>query len=155
MEICFNCREEWVRNPPTFSHFFWEYIPNHAFKVESSWFYTYWYGGTTWTVKIVIDVSRHFLIYCCSDIDSFHLCLFDFPFICQFYSIMITLVKSTFWNTADHWLSNHFINISNFFDKVCYLKRNVAFAPISFVVQWNVISNDNIQSFQLSVELLF
>jgi hypothetical protein len=27
--------------------------------------------------------------------DSFHLCLFDFPFIYQFYSIMTTLVKST------------------------------------------------------------
>ena len=35
------------------------------------------------------------------------------------------------------------------------LKRFAAFAPISFVVQWNVIPNDNIQSFQLSFELHF
>ena len=34
-------------------------------------------------------------------------------------------------------------------------KRYAAFAPISFAVQWNVISNDNIQSFQKSFELLF
>ena len=33
--------------------------------------------------------------------------------------------------------------------------RNAAFAPISFEVQWNAISNDNIQSFQMSFELLF
>ena len=31
--------------------------------------------------------------------------------------------------------------------------RNAAFAPISFEVQWNAISNDNIQSFQLSFEI--
>ena len=29
------------------------------------------------------------------DIDSFHICLFNFPFIYQFYSIITTLVKST------------------------------------------------------------
>ena len=29
------------------------------------------------------------------DMDSFHLCLFDFHFIFQFYSIMTTSVKST------------------------------------------------------------
>ena len=33
-------------------------------------------------------------------------------------------------------------------------KRTAAFAPISFAIQWNAISNDNIQSFQLSFELL-
>ena len=33
--------------------------------------------------------------------DSFHLCLFDFHFIYQFYFLMTTLVKSAFWNTAD------------------------------------------------------
>ena len=60
---------------------------------------------------------------------------------------MATLVKSAF--------SNHFINISNFFEKVCYLKEKYSFWFICFVVQWNVISNDNIQSFQLSFEILF
>ena len=39
--------------------------------------------------------------------------------------------------------------------KCATLKRFAAFAPISFVVQWNLIPNDNIQSFQLSFELLF
>ena len=32
---------------------------------------------------------------------------------------------------------------------------NAAFAPISFEVQGNVISNDNIQSFHMSFDLLF
>ena len=35
------------------------------------------------------------------------------------------------------------------------LKRNEAFASVSFAVQWHAISNDNIQSFQMSFELLF
>ena len=48
------------------------------------------------------SVQEYF--YCLSTryvIDSFHLCLFDFPFIYQFYSIITTLVKSTCWNPAD------------------------------------------------------
>ena len=53
----------------------------------------------------------------------------------------------------------HFQIISPTFQKslirCATLKRFAAFAPISFVVQWNVIPNDNIQSFQLSFELHF
>ena len=43
------------------------------------------------------------------DRDSFHLCLFDFPLIYQFYSIMTTLDTTTCWNPADLiiWTSFH------------------------------------------------
>ena len=43
------------------------------------------------------------------DRDSFHLCLFDFPLIYQFYSIMTTLDTTTCWNPADLiiWKSFH------------------------------------------------
>ena len=72
-----------------------------------------------------------------------HLCLFNFPFIYQFYSIMATLVNSTCWNTADLLI---FKSLHQHFKKsvlvMCVTrKRNAAFASISFAVQWNVFSN--------------
>ena len=44
-----------------------------------------------------------------SYIDSFHLCLFNFPLIYQFHSIMTTLVRTTCWNPAELiiWKSFH------------------------------------------------
>ena len=43
-------------------------------------------------------------------LDSFHLCLFDFPFIYHFYFIMTTLVKSICWNAADLFIFKSFQN---------------------------------------------
>ena len=42
-------------------------------------------------------------------LDSFHLCLFNFPLIYQFHSIMTTLVRTTCWNPAELiiWKSFH------------------------------------------------
>ena len=48
----------------------------------------------------IIDIYTYF--------DSFHLCLFDFPFIYQFYSTMNTLVKPTCWNSADLFIFKSF-----------------------------------------------
>ena len=81
---------------------------------------------------------------------------FRFPFhlpvlFNNYYSSEINMLKSC-WPI-------HFQIISPTFQKdlirCATLKRFAAFAPISFVVQWNVIPNDNIQSFQLSFELHF
>ena len=81
---------------------------------------------------------------------------FRFPFhlpvlLYNYYFSEINMLKSC-WPI-------HFQIISPTFQKnlirCATLKRFAAFAPISFVVQWNVIPNDNIQSFQLSFELLF
>ena len=116
------------------------------------------------TIPQLIDFSKHFLStkihflwWSCTsvdfltDCDSFHLCLFDFPLIYQFYSIMTTLVRTTCWNLADLIIWKSFQK--NLMRSVNH-NRNAAFAPISFEVQWNVILNDNIQSFQISFELL-
>ena len=51
--------------------------------------------------------------------DLFHLCLFNFPFIYQFYSIMTTLDKWTCLNPADLFISKSFNQHFIFFDKVC------------------------------------
>ena len=42
--------------------------------------------------------------------DSFHLCIFNFPFIYHFYSIMTILVKSICWNAADLFIFKTFQN---------------------------------------------
>ena len=49
------------------------------------------------------------LDHCGSDLDSFHLCLFNFLLIYQFHSIMTTLVRTTCWNPAELiiWKSFH------------------------------------------------
>ena len=51
--------------------------------------------------------------------------------------------------------SNHFINISKCFDKMCCLKENYTLCSYPFwgTVKWN--SNHNIQSFVFSFELPF
>ena len=70
-----------------------------------------------------------------TDLDSFHLCLFDFHFIFQFYSILTTLVNSAYWNPADLFIFKSFYQ--HFKKKLirCFIwKRNAAFAFISFVV---------------------
>ena len=74
------------------------------------------------TIPQLIDFSKHFLStkihflwWSCTsvdfltDCDSFHLCLFDFPLIYQFYSIMTTLVRTICWNPAELiiWKSFH------------------------------------------------
>ena len=84
--------------------------------------------------------------------DLFHLCPFYFHFIFHFYSIMTTLVTPTCQNPAELIIFKLF---QNFLIRFVIQKRNAAFAFISFVVKWNVISNNNIQLFQLSFELLF
>ena len=43
--------------------------------------------------------------------DSFHLYLFDFPLIYQFYAIMNTLVRPTCWNPTDRFISPTFQKI--------------------------------------------
>ena len=64
---------------------------------------------------------------------SRHLCLFDFPFIYQFYSLMTTLVKSTCWNPADLFIFKSFHQrLIFFFDKVCYLKEKCSFCSYLF-----------------------
>ena len=50
---------------------------------------------------------------------GFHLHLFDFPFVYQFYFRMTTLVESTCWNPAEVIISNDF----KMFDKVYYLNK--------------------------------
>ena len=65
---------------------------------------------------------------------------------------MITLVKSTCWNPADLIISPTYQEI---LIRCVTEKRNAAFASIPFGVKWNIISNGNNQSFQLSFELLF
>ena len=49
-----------------------------------------------------------FLWISCQHVDSFHLCLFNFPFIYQFYSMMNILVKPTCWNPADLFIFKSF-----------------------------------------------
>ena len=87
------------------------------------------------------------------DIDSFHLCLFDFPFIYQFHFLMTTLVKSAFWNPADLPIFKSFQQHFSIFSKfVCcgfYIKNDVAFTLISFALpKW-----DECLSVQLPFEL--
>ena len=85
--------------------------------------------------------------------DSFHLCLFDFPFIYQFYFLMTPLVKSAFWNPADLLIlksfQHHFSIISKFVCCGFYIKNDVAFTLISFALpKW-----DECLSVQLPFEL--
>ena len=56
-------------------------------------------AGLLWG-HYIVAVSAH---------DSFHLCLFNFPLIYQFHSIMTTLVRTTCWNPAELiiWKSFH------------------------------------------------
>ena len=70
--------------------------------------------------------------------DSFHLCLFDFPFIYQFYSMMNTLVKLTCWNPTDLFIFKSFHQHFKNFDKVCYLKEKYSFRSSLFcsTVKW-------------------
>ena len=75
-------------------------------------------------------------------LDSFHLCLFDFPFIYQFYSMMNTLLKPTCWNPADLLIfksfQQHFSIISKFVCCGFYIKKDVAFTLISFaLLKWH------------------
>ena len=85
--------------------------------------------------------------------DSFHLCLFDFPFIYQFHFLMTTLVKSAFWNPADLLIfksfQQHFSIISKFVCCGFYIKKDVGFTLISFaLLKW-----DECLSVQLPFEL--
>ena len=58
-----------------------------------------------WVKKTKTNHSSGLLLWIVSDVififfqnsDSFHLCLFDFHFIYQFYFLLSTLVKSAFW----------------------------------------------------------
>ena len=89
--------------------------------------------------------------------DSFHLCLFDFPFIYQFYFLMTTLVKSAFWNPADLLIfksfQQHFSIISKFVCCGFYIKKDVAFTLISFaLMKWNDCSLVQLP-FELSVQI--
>ena len=64
----------------------------------------------TWSLSVNSVIILNFKLQS-SDLkhDSFHLCLFDFPLIYQFYSVMTTLVRTTCWNPADLiiWKSFH------------------------------------------------
>jgi hypothetical protein len=77
----------------------------------------------------------------CNNQGGFHLHLLDFPFIYQFYSKMTILVETTFKNETIHFQIILFC-------KVCYLEENCCFC--FFYLLSNGISNDNIQSFELS-----
>ena len=90
-------------------------------------------------------------------IDSFHLCLFDFPFIYQFHFLMTTLVKSAFWNPADLLIfksfQQHFSIISKFVCCGFYIKKDVAFTLISFaLLKWHQCLSVQLP-FELPVEI--
>ena len=85
------------------------------------------------TLCVTCRISNH---------DSFHLYLFDFPFIYQFYFLMTTLVKSAFWNPADlpifKSFQQHFSIFSKFICCGFYIKNDVAFTLISFALpKWD------------------
>ena len=91
------------------------------------------------------------------NMDSFHLCLFDFPFIYQFHFLMTTLVKSAFWNPADLLIFKSFQQHSSIISKfVCcgfYIKKDVAFTLISFaLLKWHQCLSVQLP-FELPVEI--
>ena len=110
------------------------------------------------TFKTWYSRCQHNNPMCCSNVyetdgDSFHLSLFDFHFIYQFYFLMTTLVKSAFWNPADLLIlksfQHHFSIISKFVCCGFYIKKDKAFTLISFaLLKW-----DECLSVQLPFEL--
>ena len=78
-------------------------LTNAEKKIKNEHFHS----KKTWTHFIIgrYGSAENILIV---DYDSFHLYLFDFPFIYQFYSTMTTLVKSTCWNPADLFILKSF-----------------------------------------------
>ena len=65
---------------------------------------------------------------------GFHLYLLVFPFVCQFYSRIEPLVSSSFANDSSKGFQHNFNIISKFVCCGCYMKKNAAFALISFAV---------------------
>ena len=66
-------------------------------------------GATFFEYQICYSIRKETNCFNQNVTDSFHLCLFDFPLIYQFYSIMTTLVRTICWNPAELiiWKSFH------------------------------------------------
>ena len=83
------------------------------------------------------------------DVGGFHLYLLVFPFVYQFYSRIEALVSSSLAKGFQH----HFNIISKFVCCGCYMKKNAAFALISFaVLKWHECLSFELP-FELTVEI--
>ena len=113
--------------------------------------------GSTTKRRFITGMKFYPLVWFVYDIDSFHLCLSNFPFIYQFHFLMTTLVKSAFWNPADLLIfksfQQHFSIISKFVCCGFYIKKDVAFTLISFaLLKWHQCLSVQLP-FELPVEI--
>ena len=75
-----------------------------------------------------------------ANIDSFHLCLFNFPFIYHFYFVITNLFKSPCWNPADLFIFKSFHQHFKKMWKGVLLKREMQFLLLSLLLYSEMLS---------------